>query len=227
MYELLTEGWSQVGMVESALVREADVLAMLSALEERAEMPDDGLFRAIDFEQIGMSGHSFGGLTTFLVACNEPRVRAMVPMTPVTSVVNILSPCALRDFTVPMMMMTAGLDGTLNTTREMRDPYRTFQMERYYVELLTAGHFSFSDICALDLEILANEVGISTGGALKDGCGPENMAIEDAHHLIRSFSIGFLNHQLRASPGSYEFYGPNAGLAASDHLLYSEGNFSR
>ena len=151
----------------------------------------------------------------------------MVPMTPVTSVVNVLSPCSLRDFTTPMMMMTAGLDSTLNTTREMRDPYRTFQMERYYVELLTGGHFSFSDICSLDLNVLANEIGISVGGALDDGCGEHNIAVDDAHHIIRTFSIAFLNDHLRGSDDSYTFYGPEAGLAAADVILYSDGNFSR
>jgi len=41
-----------------------------------------GIAALVDAERIGMSGHSFGGWTTLMVAGRDPRIRAALPLAP-------------------------------------------------------------------------------------------------------------------------------------------------
>lgn len=94
-----------------------------------------------------------------------------------------------------------------------RSAYEEIQPPKHYVELTTGGHFTFSDICLLDLETIAAELEIPTGNALADGCADYNISPDDAHGLIRQFGIGFFNHHLRHSPGSATWFDADAAAA--------------
>ncbi len=78
---------------------------------------------------------------------------------------------------------------------------------RELLDLVTAGHFTFSDLCQFDLAKIADAVKLDVMGAdvkkvLSDGCGPTAPTAAVAQPLMRHFAIGFFNAELRASPGS-------------------------
>lgn len=95
-------------------------------------------FGAIDPERIGMSGHSFGGLTTYLVQGSDPRFRIAIPM----------APAAFNSFalTVPSLTVLGQIDGVVNNAAT-RTAYQNSSAPKIKVEIEHAGHYAFSDGC--------------------------------------------------------------------------------
>jgi predicted dienelactone hydrolase len=95
-------------------------------------------FGAIDPQRIGMSGHSFGGLTTYLVQGSDPRFRVAIPM----------APAAFANFalTVPSLTILGAIDGVVNNA-ENRMAYQNSNPPKIKVEIEHAGHYAFSDGC--------------------------------------------------------------------------------
>ncbi|MDX2166044.1 MAG: prolyl oligopeptidase family serine peptidase [Deltaproteobacteria bacterium] len=60
-------------------MRPADAVAMLDAVLGGA---DAAIAPLIDRDRIGITGHSFGGWTTLMVAAREPRIGAALPLAP-------------------------------------------------------------------------------------------------------------------------------------------------
>ena len=65
-----------------------------------------------------------------------------------------------------------------------------------------AGHFTFSDLCILELGVVQDLIEDSVGNVMQDGCGPENPDVETILPLLRFHAIGLINATLRDSPGS-------------------------
>jgi predicted dienelactone hydrolase len=77
---------------ENFMLRVRDVPAVLDQLEKWNAADDHPLAGRLDFEHVGMSGHSFGALTTQAVSgeslpggaqpATDPRIKAALPMSP-------------------------------------------------------------------------------------------------------------------------------------------------
>lgn len=104
---------------ENYMLRVKDVPAVLDQLELWNEERGHKLFGAIDRERIGMSGHSFGAVTTQAVSgqgvlrggspFTEPRIKAALPMSPSTPSVG--DPKTLfSQVKIPWMLMTGTHD---------------------------------------------------------------------------------------------------------------------
>jgi dienelactone hydrolase len=57
---------------------------VLDQIVAAGQDPSSPFFGAVDGSRVAMTGHSFGGLTTFLVASQDPRVSVAVAMAPAT-----------------------------------------------------------------------------------------------------------------------------------------------
>lgn len=207
LYEALLEGVGDANevFVEGIEERPNDVLALLDHLVDRAGDEADPLHGVLDPERVAVSGHSFGGYTSIVAALEDERIDAIVPMAPMTVAIEIQG-YELANLPVPVMMMAGAEDRTLEPDTEMLGPWKDMPPPRYYLELADAGHFTFSDVCELDLQGLNEQYDLGLGNILTDGCGEENVPLPQAHPLIRRFGIGFLNHRLRGSAGSRAFY---------------------
>jgi dienelactone hydrolase len=108
--------------------------------EMLAANADNGspFFGLIDPDRLGMSGHSFGGLTTYLVQAQDPRFIMAMP----------LAPAALGNsqLTVPSLSMIGEIDGRVNNDA-VRDAYESSSAPKIIVEIERAGHYAFSDGC--------------------------------------------------------------------------------
>ncbi len=143
-----------------------------------------------------------------------------MPLTPSTYAIPIWGH-EFRNFPIPMMMMTGRKDRTLETDVEMSPIYELMPAPKYYFELHTGGHYTYTDICSLDLMVLAEELDFGDAeDALKDGCGDTNIPVETAHPLINQFAIGFFNTYLRNSTGSKVYFDAAAAAPHQDILLY-------
>ncbi len=210
LYDLFLEGYSEQALAASALDRIGDGRFLLDTFIARASDPADPFHGAIDRYRVGFSGHSFGGFLSLYMGGKDPRVRVALPFSPATSMLAALQVPAER-YPVPFMMQGGLLDRTLGYEGEMLRYFERGARPKFLVELARGGHFTYSDICRLDLASIAVDLGYDEAtNALSDGCGPDNIPYEDAHVIIRQTAIAFLNAYLREDRAAAQFYGPEA-----------------
>jgi predicted dienelactone hydrolase len=127
-------------------------------------------------DAVGISGLSFGGITTLLAAQREPRFRAALALVPGGT--DVLAP---EPITIPTMVIGAERDGVVAFAESER-AYERVAGPRFLVELLAANHLSVVDDCA-------------------PFCVAEDIAQEEAHRLVLHYAVPFLRHYLGGRRG--------------------------
>jgi predicted dienelactone hydrolase len=221
LYDMIKAGgYSLDPVIESAFDRPLDVTHLIDLMLKWNTTPGHFYLNSIDPERIGITGHSFGGYTSFLQAFDDERIKAILPMAPATQQLVVFG-YDLSEFPVPAMVMAGTLDNTLETDKDMTAAYEKMPAPKYYFELKRAGHYSFTDICSLDLKALADEIGFGDAeDALTDGCGDFNVPVDYAHPLIRQFGIGFFNYYLRDSENSKVYFDATAAIPHEKELIF-------
>jgi predicted dienelactone hydrolase len=185
--------------VDSFIDRPLDVAYLITQMENLAE--DDPLKAITDVETVGVTGHSFGALTSFRIAGLDSRVDAIVAHTPVgITMVEVELGIGVEDFGIPYMIQAGGMDETLPADIHAESVWEHMVPPRYYLMLNTAGHFTYSDLCVLDVVAINEAIPqMDVSNVLNDGCGEGNVSTEDAFPVINHYSIGFFNGYLRGS----------------------------
>lgn len=106
--------------LENSLARIADVSAVLDQLELWNADPQHLLYQGLDLSRVGMSGHSFGAVTTQAVSgqrlfttaseTRDPRIRAAMPLSPSVPSVGSAE-AAFAEIDIPWLLMTGTDDG--------------------------------------------------------------------------------------------------------------------
>jgi predicted dienelactone hydrolase len=183
---LLVNGGAAGYTVQNSLTdRPLDVSFLVDRMTELDAADPDGRFTGkIDLEHVGLTGHSFGGLTTLLAMESDPRFDAGAPMAPAAP--------ESSNIDRPVMFFTATEDKTLENAPTEAN-YRSLPGPKMWISVIDAGHFSFSNGCPL---------GIGNG----DGCGTATRAngetftfLLDARvHAITSFyQTALFGHYLK------------------------------
>ena len=143
--------------------RPLDVSFLVDSMTELDASDPSGHFTGkIDLEHVGLTGHSFGGLTTLLAMESDPRFDAGAPMAPAAP--------ESSNIERPVMFFTATEDKTLaNAPTEAN--YLSLTGPKMWISVIDAGHFSFSNGCPL---------GIGRG----DGCGTATRANGDVFTFL-------------------------------------------
>jgi predicted dienelactone hydrolase len=209
---------------KSAVDRPLDVSFLITTLLARSADPADELHRRIDPDRIGVTGHSFGGFTSLAVAAGfvlappDPRVRAIVPIAPASS---IFDDAALASIRIPTLILGGTLDETTPVEPESTRPHALVAARpRWRVDVIDAGHGSFSEICKI-LDALAL-VGIPPAvaglllGELAEACGPDLIPIEEAQRLTNLYAVAFLKRFVALDPRYERWLAP--GFARSRRL---------
>lgn len=186
----------------SFLARPTDLSFLLDRLT--AEASTDPLAGAIDFARVGAAGHSFGGVTVLREAGLEPRIRAVVAQAPAgyaLAWVDVERP--LESLGIPVMLQVGDKDRTLPGTPVVESYWPHLPPERWALDFANAGHFSFTDLCTVDVSKAAS-IGINVE-PLSDGCGPDNTPSSIVFPVVRRFAIGMFNAALRGSQDSLQF----------------------
>ncbi|MEM9419220.1 MAG: dienelactone hydrolase [Planctomycetota bacterium] len=142
-------------------LRTQDVSAVLDQLERWNDDPDSPLAGRLDLDRLGMSGHSFGAVTTQAVsgqrsgwpsrdeqAPAEPRIKAAVIMSP--SVPQLGNPDrAFGGVTLPWLLMTGTQDIAPIGAADMASRLGVYPAlpdgDKYELVLHDAQHHAFSD----------------------------------------------------------------------------------
>jgi predicted dienelactone hydrolase len=188
-------------LLESLFDRPKD----LSFLLDRLEHDKDEVAKIADLGRVGASGHSFGAVTTLRSGALEPRLDALVPMAPGAYLISWLDiETPLDDLDQPVMLHGGGLDATTEPIA-VDSVWEHVTKPGQYLQLPTAGHFTYTDFCELDQEAIKAATEYGLGDILEDGCGDDNLEAQEAYRVVNNFSIGLFNRWLRDSPGTDRF----------------------
>jgi dienelactone hydrolase len=124
--------------VNSVQERPQDMIFVLDQILAADLDSGSDFFGLIDETSVAMTGHSFGGLTTYLVQAIEPRVTAAMPMAPAAGPASMLS--------VPSLTMIGAIDSVVNNAAT-RTAYANSDPPKMLVEIRDAGHYAFSGAC--------------------------------------------------------------------------------
>lgn len=220
IWDMIRDGYEAGSVVTSSYKRLDDMLFLLDHFLALSRTADDFFSGALDGGRVGVTGHSFGGFTSVCMPCIDPRFRLAVAQSPVISLT--IGWCDLDDYPAPLMVQ----GGTADVTVPWRDQYCDYRalggdQPRYLLELEDAGHYTFADICQLDLLSLSEELdlGGAVEDALEDGCADYNLPWQQAHPIINHYAIALFNGRLRDSPGSLEL------LVAQDDPAFAAARF--
>lgn len=126
------------GNPDSATERPEDMVFVLDEILAANADPSSPFFEALDEDAIAMSGHSFGGFTTFATVDRDPRIKVALPFMAAT-------PATAR-FDIPSLTIISEVDGTVNNERSV-DAYRRSARPKWLVNIRHAGHFAASGPC--------------------------------------------------------------------------------
>lgn len=206
LWDILISGVSMSSIGESIPARIIDMRFLLDTLLGFSAEPAHPLYGSADSARVGATGHSLGAITSIGLACVEPRVKTVVLHSPQILAGYAAGHCLGKPYPVPSLTMGGTLDETLKYCGQYCDYKNRLLTEqpKYLFELVNGGHFTFSDVCVLDLVDIAEKLELGTAAThiLNDGCGPQNVPYAEAHQAINHYATAFFNWQLRGSEGS-------------------------
>ncbi|MGQ9592272.1 MAG: alpha/beta hydrolase family protein [Planctomycetota bacterium] len=172
--------------------RPADVRVVIDRLLEFSRDETHWLCGALDEGAIGVLGHSFGGYTACRVAAEDPRVKAILPMT--------VAIFARAD--VPLMVMLGELDRTVGKAGNLlsRGTYGAAAPPKYLLVLRRGGHYSFSD-----MDCIRPDFGDGIGAETRDGRRVEYLDPARTKAIVNAYSLAFFEAHLRSDPEAGAF----------------------
>ena len=124
--------------VAAAVERPQDMIFVLDQILAADLDPGSDFFGSVDETRVAMTGHSFGGLTTYLVQPIEPRITAAIPMAAATG--------GTVELSVPSLTMLGQIDSVVSNAG-IRGAYERSASPKWLVEIRDAGHYAFSNGC--------------------------------------------------------------------------------
>jgi predicted dienelactone hydrolase len=177
-------------------VRVADIRAVLDAALDPASTAIPASLRGhFDASRVGMLGHSFGALTTGLTLQLDNRPRAGLAL---AAPMDAFPPTMIATIKQPIMFLLAAEDHSIGEAGNGSIRYNFMQATApaRLVEVANAGHWSFTDICALTSAFVPG-CGMSTSQQ-KGHLGDAFTYIDNdaARSLAASYAVAFFTSEL-------------------------------
>ncbi len=202
--------------LENFLLRVKDIPAVLDALAVWNTEKTNALFARLDLQKIGMSGHSFGAVTTEAVAgenfplegtkLTDPRIQAAVIFSPSTPQIGSAKK-AFETVKIPWLLMTGTKDVVPIGHSDMKSRLAVYPAlhgaPKYEVVLDHAEHSVFTD------------------RALPGDHEPRN---PNHHRVILALSTAFWDAHLRGDADALAWLngsGPRSVMEAADRWQHS------
>lgn len=186
----------------SAEDRPKDLSFLIDSMTRMHKGEDSRFAGKILLDQIGAAGHSFGGFTVGMLINSEPRVKAIVALSPVFG--------KRENFTAPVMVILGTEDSTIGVkgNENARTFYEQSKGPRYLVEILDGGHFTFSDMFQIKPEF---GDGIGKGTRItRPGEPIEYLGMKESYEIINAYTTAFFGVYVKGEPGFKTFLQSNA-----------------
>ena len=198
----------------TAVNRPNDITRVIDAFLDPENIETVGFVANLNPSQIAVTGHSFGGFTSYAMASGfdnengefvaDERVGAIVALAPAASEA-LLSNERLASINIPTLVIGATNDVTTPIDPNVTRPWELTSSDlSYRLDLTAAKHETFTDICAYleflpTLEAPAQIVVDAFEARTEAGCDADDMAIERAQAITNTFAVSFLNSIFRGS----------------------------
>jgi predicted dienelactone hydrolase len=195
------------GIVDPAVAtnRPLDMSFVIDELLQLDAAPTGLLSAAIDEEKIAASGHSFGGYTSFALATQatigpppDPRVKAIFPQAPAATG---FTDEAFEALTIPALVVGGSIDETTPFDTDQQRPFDFLPAGAAVVglaRLAGAGHFTFSNFCDVDRDLLG------VLGGFEEACLPRHLPWRHAHEITNFLGLNFFEAVLRGDAAALE-----------------------
>ncbi len=151
----------------------------------------------------GIAGHSLGAWTALHAAGEEEGVAVTIAQAPPDIQLALAGTGTAPDeLDMPVMIQAGTADQILDYATNADASFDLMAPPSLMATYFDAGHFTFSDLCILELGVVQDLIEDSVGNVMQDGCGPENPDVETILPLLRFHAIGLINATLRDSPVS-------------------------
>ncbi len=185
-------------LADSMLNRPDDMTFVLNSMLKLNDDPSSLFYQALDGKRVGMSGHSFGGLTTLQLAGGDtsPFAAALAMAPPAGAMMG-----NRRSSDIPIMIMGGGRD----TTFPLKQQQAYFNSldgsePRFLVAFPRGGHTAYTDICV----------------PLLDTCGPAAIDEEKAHELIDFYATAFFKTYVTGDESYAAYLDPSRASGDAD-----------
>jgi predicted dienelactone hydrolase len=128
----------------------------------------------------------------------DDRVDPALPLAPAVRIIDLLG-AGTRQSAVPMLIIGGLEDQTTAYEGEQVFGYDSAPPPKGLVGIHGAGHFSFTELCAIDLGALADELDLDIDNVIEDGCGPGFIPADTMNRIERYFAASYFNYVLRQS----------------------------
>jgi predicted dienelactone hydrolase len=213
-----------LGIVDaaSAVNRPRDLSFLLDRFAAFTVQPGHVFEGAIDVARIGVSGHSFGGYTTFALAggpfalgtFTDARVQAIFPQAPAAFAFD---DAFFATITVPTLIVGGSIDETTPFAADQQRPFDHLPAGAAVVglaQLIGGGHFTFSDFCEVPRNLLAFL------GGFDEACEPRHLPWRHAHDRVNFLALAFFDAVLRGDAAALARLDP-ARLAEVEDMAYT------
>ena len=134
---------------DPAADRYPDVAFVIDSMALKSATPADPFFGRVDTTDVGVAGHSFGGLTATMMASGfgpDPPDTRVTAIMPVAGSNALLSDAQLISVTIPTLLMVGTLDPLQTET------IRSFNLmssapDLFRVDVIGANHTHFANVC--------------------------------------------------------------------------------
>ena len=191
-------------LADSLLNRPDDITFVLDSMLKLNDDASSPFHGALDGTRVGMSGHSFGGLTTLQLAGRgtTPFAAALAMAPPAAAVVGNRNPS-----NIPIMLMGGGEDTTCPLgPQEAYYNALNGSEPHFLVVFPRGGHTAYTDPCV----------------PLIDTCGPNAIDQTKAHELIDFYATAFFKTYVAGDKSYAAYLDPK--LAAGDADLQYEAH---
>jgi predicted dienelactone hydrolase len=194
---------------------------------EQVSRSNGPLGDTIDMSRWGVFGHSFGGAVSVAINAEgsefyDERVDAVLPMAPAVRIVDLLGAGTAVAHS-PTLILGGLADATVGYENDQVFGYETGRLPKGLVGIHKAGHFSFTELCNLNVVEIAAKFDIDATNIVADGCGPDFLPPEDFNRVQNYFATAFFNRYLRGSERAAEDLDPaNLPVDVENFVEYSQ-----
>ncbi len=193
-------------------LRVSDMSYLLDVLVDlNADDPDGRFTGKVDAENVGISGHSFGGMTAMQAVADDSRITVGAPMA--SGGIKLEA-----GLSAPLMHFKAEEDKTV-AGADIEANYSDSAGARWILRVKDAGHFSFSDMCLLDPNF-----GDGCGEGTREDTEETFTFLDDevAHDLTTYYETALFGYYLK---GVDEYADDLVAEPFSDHVDFEYSRF--
>lgn len=186
---------------------------LINWLGEENDRPESPLYRMVDTDNVGTTGHSFGGGVAIFHAAEDPRVKAMVTLDSAYRDASESPETRLANTAAAMMFIVSSEGGDCTIPPYIKDPVALFDVApepAAEVTIANSDHIDFMDslIGAASLSRLA----------CPNVEGPPSP--DEIRKIASRYMIAWFNVHLRGDADSSKYYaGSEAQSDINDGLV--------